>query len=90
MSEQSGLIGRVSKVTGDVAGNPVVSATRERAQKAGRAAKGQLPATREDILKLSEQLDRIESSVAALAGQVEAAKPKRRATSAAGNPKTES
>jgi hypothetical protein len=90
MNDQNSLIGRVSRVTGEVAGSPVVSATRERAQKAGRVAKGQLPATREDVMRLADQLDRIEAAVADLAGQMEAAKPKRRAASAAGSSKTES
>jgi hypothetical protein len=90
MNEENSLMGRVTRVTGEVAGNPVVSATRERAQKAGRVAKGQLPATREDIIRLQHQLDRIEQALAALAEQKETAKPRRRTAASAGSAKTES
>jgi hypothetical protein len=91
MTEENSLIGRVTRATGEVAGNAVVSATRERAQKAGRVAKGQLPATREDLMRMAEQLDRIEASLSALTKQVEAAKPRKRAAAAsAGDAKTES
>jgi len=89
-SDQSNLIGRVKAVPGEVAGHPVVSASRERAQKATRVAKSQLPATREDVAKLQEQLDRVEQAVAALSEQLEAAKPRRRTTASAGSAKTES
>jgi hypothetical protein len=90
MNDDKSLIGRVSRVTGEMAGKPVVSATRERAQKASRVARAQLPATHEDIARLQEQLDRIESALTALAGRVEAAKPKRRVASTSGSAKTES
>jgi ubiquinone biosynthesis protein UbiJ len=89
MNDQKSLIDRVSRVTGDMAGNPVVSATKERAQKASRVAKSQLPATREDVARLQEQLDRVEATLTELAGRIEApAKPRRRQTS--GSAKTES
>jgi ubiquinone biosynthesis protein UbiJ len=82
MNDQKSLIDRVSRVTGDMAGRPVVSATKERAQKATRVAKSQLPATREDVARLQEQLDRVEATLAELAGRIEgAAKPRRRQTS---------
>ena len=89
MNDQNRLMGRVSRVTGDVAGNPVVSATKERAQKASRAARSQLPATREDMMRLQEQLDRIESAMADLSQRMDAMKPKRRAASAGGSAKPE-
>ena len=73
MNDQKSFIDRVSRVTTEVAGNPVVSGTRERAQKASRVARAQLPATREDVLRLQEQLDRIESALTELASRVEAA-----------------
>ena len=77
MNDQKSLIDRVSRVTGEMAGSPVVSATRERAQKASQAARAQLPATRDDVARLQEQLDRIEVSLAELAGKVDAPKPRR-------------
>ena len=40
-------------------------------------ARAQLPATRDDIARLQEQLDRIEASLAELAGRVDAPKPRR-------------
>ena len=66
MNEQKSLIDRVSRATGDV-GKPVVSATRDHAKKASRAARSQLPATREDIARLTDQLDRVEAALAELA-----------------------
>jgi len=77
MNDQKSLIDRVSRVTGEMAGSPVVSATRERAQKASQAARAQLPATRDDVARLQEQPDRIEASLAELAGKVDAPKPRR-------------
>jgi hypothetical protein len=88
MNDQKNLIDRVTRATGDV-GKPVVSATRDHAKKASRAARLQLPATREDIARLTEQLDRVEAALAELADRVEAAKPKRRAAQT-GTPKPES
>jgi len=88
MNEQKSLIDRVSRATGDV-GKPVVSATRDQAKKASRAARLQLPATREDIARLTDQLDRVEAALAELADRVEAAKPKRR-TASTGSAKSES
>jgi hypothetical protein len=90
MHDQNSLIGRVKEVTEEMAGSPVVSATRERAHKAAHAAKGQLPATREDIMRLSAQLDRIETALVALTHKVDAMKPKPRRASTAGSPKTQS
>ncbi|MDX6546736.1 MAG: hypothetical protein QOG33_286, partial [Gaiellales bacterium] len=56
---------------------------------ASRVAKSQLPATREDVARLQEQLDRVEATLTELAGRIEApAKPRRRQTS--GSAKTES
>jgi hypothetical protein len=89
MNDQKSLIDRVSRVTGDMAGSPVMSATRERAQKASQAARAQLPATREDVVRLQEQLDRIEASLVELAGRLESTKPKRTAK-ASGSAKAES
>jgi uncharacterized protein (DUF1778 family) len=89
MNDQKSLIDRVSRVTGDMAGRPVVSATRQRAQKASQAARSQFPATREDVARLQHQLDRIEASLAELAGRMEAPKP-RRAAKASGSAKPES
>ena len=71
MNDQKSLIDRVTRATGDV-GKPVVSATRDHAKKASRAARSQLPATREDIARLTEQLDRVEAALAELADRVEA------------------
>ena len=88
MNDQKNLIDRVTRATGDV-GKPVVSATRDHATKASRAARLQLPATREDIARLTEQFDRVEAALAELADRVEAAKPKRRAAST-GSAKPES
>jgi hypothetical protein len=45
--------------------------------------------TREDIARLTDQLDRMEAALAELADRVEAAKPKRRAAST-GSAKPES
>jgi uncharacterized protein (DUF1778 family) len=83
MNDQKSLIDRVSRVTGEMAGSPVVSATRERAQKASQAARLQLPATREDISRLQDQLDRIEASLAEMASRVEAPKPRRKPSGSA-------
>ena len=88
-SDQKNLIGRVTRATGEVAGHAVVTASRDRAQKAASAAKAQLPATRDDVVRLQQQLDRIEEALTALTEQV-AAKPKRRTTASAGSAKTES
>jgi len=88
MNDQKSLIDRVSRVTGEMAGNPIVSATRERAQKASQAAKSQLPATREDVARLQEQLDRIEASLVELAGRMEAPKPRRRHASGSSKPES--
>jgi len=96
----SGLIDRVAKVKSEAAkrvpganaGAPVVSATRERAQAAGRAGVSQLPATREDVQRLQTSLDRIEAELVHLAAKVDALKPARRtsARSTAGNAKEKS
>lgn len=96
----SGLIDRVARVKTEAAkrvpgastGAPVVSATRERASAAGRAAVGQLPATREDVQRLQSSLDRIEAELIHLAAKVDALKPARRtsARSAAGDTKEKS
>src|SRR5437764_1670989 len=51
------------RVQHEVAGRPVVSSTRERAQGAAQAAFGVLPATREDVARLQESLDRIEAAL---------------------------
>jgi hypothetical protein len=88
MNDQKSLIDRVTSATGDV-GKPVVSATRDHAKKASRAARSQLPATREDMARLTDQLDRMEAALAELADRVEAVKPKRRAAST-GSAKPES
>jgi uncharacterized protein (DUF1778 family) len=87
MNDQKSLIDRVSRVTGEMAGSPVVSATRQRAQKASQAARSQLPATREDVARLHDQLDRIEASLTELAGRIDAPKPRRAKPS--GSAKTE-
>jgi hypothetical protein len=86
MNDQKSLIDRVSRVTGEMAGSPVVSATRERAQKASQAARAQLPATRDDIVRLQEQLDRIEASLVDLAGRLDAPKPRRAKPSGSAKP----
>ena len=96
----SGLIDRVTRVKTEAAKRvpgastraPVVSATRERASAAGRAAVGQLPATREDVQRLQSSLDRIEAELIHLAAKVDALKPARRtsARSAAGDTKEKS
>jgi ubiquinone biosynthesis protein UbiJ len=92
MNDQTSLIDRLSRVTGDMAGSQVVSAGRQRAEKAKRAAKGQWPATREDLQRLQDQLDRIESAIADLTARMDtpAPKPRRRTASAGGGAKTES
>jgi ubiquinone biosynthesis protein UbiJ len=92
MNDQTSLIDRLSRVTGDMAGSQVVSAGRERAEKAKRAAKGQWPATREDLQRLQDQLDRIESAIADLTARMDAPapKPRRKTASAGGGAKTES
>jgi hypothetical protein len=93
--EQSsgGITRRVkTRVQSEVSGNQVVSATRERAQAAAQAARGQLPATREDVTKLQDSLDRIEAALVHLQARVDAmatARPKRTAAST-GNTKTQS
>jgi len=86
--EQSsgGITRRVkTRVQTEVSGNQVVSATRERAQAAAQAARGQLPATREDVTRLQESLDRIEAALVHLQARVDAmakpARPKRTAAS---------
>jgi hypothetical protein len=91
MNEQKRLKDRVTKVTADVTPTAVVNATRERAQKASRAARSQLPATREDIMRMQDQLDRIEAALADMSQRMDALKPKRRtaATSAGGSAKPE-
>jgi hypothetical protein len=89
VTEQNRLIDRVSKVTGDAAGHPVVAGTKERAQKASRAASSKLPATREDVLRLQEQLDRIEAAMADVSQRMDALKPKRRTPSSTGSAKPE-
>ena len=76
MNDQKSLIDRVTSATGDV-GKPVVTATRDHAKKASRAARSQLPATREDVARLQDQLDRIEASLTELAGRIDAPKPRR-------------
>jgi hypothetical protein len=95
---------RVARVTEDVArkmqtevgSSQVVSATRERAQGAAHVALGVLPATREDIARLQESLDRIETALVHLTARVDgmAAKPpkpkpapRRRPTASAGDAK---
>ncbi|HEY3764433.1 MAG TPA: hypothetical protein VGL44_04695 [Gaiellales bacterium] len=74
----------VSRVQQEVAGRPVMSATKERAQavrhRAQTAALGQLHlATREDVARIQASLDRIEAAVNDLAKRVpepSAAKPR--------------
>jgi len=92
MNDQTSLIDRLSRVTGDMAGSQVVSAGKQRAEKAKRAARAQWPATREDLERLQEQLDRIEASIAQLTARVDAPapKPRRKTASAGGSAKTES
>jgi hypothetical protein len=78
------------KVQTEVGSSQVVSATRERAQGAAQVAMGVLPATREDIARMQESLDRIEAALVHLTARVDAmAKPapRRRATASAGNVK---
>jgi ubiquinone biosynthesis protein UbiJ len=92
MNDQTSLIDRLSRVTGDMAGSQVVSAGKERAEKAKRAARAQWPATREDLQRLQDQLDRIEATLAELSARMEppAPKPRRKAASAGGSAKPES
>jgi ubiquinone biosynthesis protein UbiJ len=92
MTDQTSLIDRLSRVTGDMAGSQVVSAGKQRAEKAKRAARAQWPATREDLERLAEQLDRIEASIAELTARMDAPapKPRRKTASAGGSAKTES
>jgi hypothetical protein len=89
MNEQNRLKDKVTKMTGDVTPTTVVNATRERAQKASRAARSQLPATREDVARLQDQLDRIEAALADMSQRMDALKPKRRATTSTGSAKPE-
>jgi len=90
MNEQKRLKDRVTKVTGEVTPTAVVNATRERAQKASRAARSQLPATREDVMRMQDQLDRIEAALADMSQRMDALKPKRRtAASTSGSAKPE-
>jgi hypothetical protein len=97
----SGIKSRVARATEDVArkvqtevgGSQVVSATRERAQGAAQVALGVLPATREEIARLQESLDRVEAALVHLTARVDSmAKPapKRRATASAGDAQTKS
>jgi hypothetical protein len=96
---------RVARATEDVArrvqtevgGKQVVSATRERAQGAAQVAMGVLPATREDMARMQESLDRIEAAIVHLTARVDALSkpkpaPKRRASAvaSAGNSDTQS
>ena len=82
-AQAGGIKDRVAKVKGDatrrvqgeVAASPVVSATRERAQAAGRAAMSQLPATREDVQRVQASLDRIEAELVHLTARLDALKP---------------
>jgi ubiquinone biosynthesis protein UbiJ len=92
MNDQTSIIDRLSRVTGDVAGSQVVSAGKERAEKAKRAARAQWPATREDLQRVQDQLDRIEATLAELSARIEApaTKPRRKTASASGSAKTES
>jgi len=69
-------------------GKPVVSATRDHAKKASRAARLQLPATREDIARLTDN-STASRRLSRAGRRVEAAKPKRRAAST-GSAKPES
>ena len=82
------------RVQHEVAGRPVVSSTRERAQGAAQAAFGVLPATREDVARLQESLDRIEAALIHLTARVDTlAKPAsrtRRVTASAGGAKAKS
>jgi hypothetical protein len=85
------------KVQTDIGGRQVVSATRERAQGAAQVAMGVLPATREDIARIQESLDRIEAALVHLTARVDALAnpkpaPKRRprAAASAGDAQTES
>ncbi len=70
------------RVQGEVAASPVVSATRERAQAAGRAASNLLPASREDVQRVQASLDRIEAELVHLAAKVDAIKPAPRRSAA--------
>lgn len=92
MNDQSSIIDRLSRVTGDMAGSQVVSAGKERAEKAKRAARAQWPATREDLQRVQDQLDRIEATLTELSARIDAPapKPRRKAASAGGSAKTES
>jgi len=92
MNDQSSIIDRLSRVTGDMAGSQVVSAGKERAEKAKRAARAQWPATREDLQRVQDQLDRIEAMLTELSARIDAPapKPRRKAASAGGSAKTES
>lgn len=74
---------RVSRVGQDVTHSPVVTATRDRAgavaSRAQRLALSQLQvATRDDIVRLQAQLDRIEAAISDLARQSPAAGPRPR------------
>jgi ubiquinone biosynthesis protein UbiJ len=92
MNDQTSLIDRLSRVTGDMAGSQVVSAGKERAEKAKRAARSQWPATRDDLQRVQDQLDRIEKTLAELSARIDAPapKPRRKTASAGGSAKTES
>ena len=79
------------RVQGEVAASPVVSATRERAQAAGRAATSLLPATREDVQRVQASLDRIEAELVHLAARLDALKPApRRSSTRSGDEKPNS
>ena len=89
-AQPGGIKDRVAKVKGDatrrvqgeVAASPVVSATRERAQAAGRAASNLLPATREDVQRVQASLDRIEAELVHLTARLVALKPAPRRSAA--------
>jgi hypothetical protein len=89
-TQAGGLKDRVAKVKddatrrvqGEVAASPVVSATRERAQAAGRAASNLLPATREDVQRVQASLDRIEAELVHLTARLEELKPAPRRSAA--------
>ena len=91
MNDQTSLIDRLSRVAGDMAGSQVVSAGKQRAEKTKRLARSQWPATREDLQRLHDQLDRIEAKLAELSARMDAPapKPRRKAASAGGSAKTE-
>ena len=86
------LIDKVTDATQDAVG-PVMAATKERAQAVGRraqqAAISQLKVvTRDDIVRVEAQLDRIEAALNDLTSRIEAKPPARRRST--GNAKTQS